>query len=319
MYRLSFIFAISLFFSSVLPVSAQKAMTSKDEVALNKNLVKRTVVYAKKGGENLKMDIISRLKVKPDSPCIIFVFGGSFARGQRDQPTYNTYFNRMAEEGYVVVSIDYRLGLKDRTGLSMDNVAPLGNAIRMAVEDVYDATAYLLKNAKELHINPRHIILSGSSAGAITVLSADWGKRNYSEIISTLPSNFQYAGVISFAGALLSMTGLPEYKINPAPTMLFHGTQDSLVLYRGMSIGNNTLLGSSNLAELFAQNNYPYYIKRYEGMGHEIAKIPMRDDLDQIVWFIRKYVLEKQKYKLDTSLDDPERERTDYSTLRDLL
>ncbi|MDD6209974.1 MAG: alpha/beta hydrolase [Bacteroidales bacterium] len=283
-----------------------------DNILLNKELEKKTIVYAKKEEIELRMDIISNRDVQAKSPYVIFLFGGGFTHGKRNLQLYNGFFNRMTKEGFTVVSIDYRLGLKGRPAITPSNLRPLENAITMAVEDVFDATDYLLKHAAELNVDSRHILLAGTSAGALTSLSADWNKRNHSALAEILPESFQYAGVISFAGALFSNSGLPKYEIDPAPTMMFHGTKDEMVFYKGMRLNNDILLGSNNLADLFALEGYPYYIKRYKGMGHEIAKIPLREDLNEVVWFIRKYVFEGRRYKIDVTFDDLERECTQF-------
>ena len=255
------------------------------------------------------MDIISRSDLSNDTPVILFLFGGGFTHGERNRAVYNFYFNRMAEEGFIIASIDYRLGLKDHPDVSAQNITPLEKAIDIAREDLFDATSYILKNATTLHIDTKTIILSGSSAGALVVLSADWHKRNPNKYPTNLPQEFQYAGVISFSGALFSTTGLPKYEIDPAPTMMFHGTEDHVVIYKGMCLSTYLLLGSSHLADLFTLENYPFYLKRYEGMGHEISKLAMREDLDSIVWFIRNCIINKKNYKIDIAFNDLNREK----------
>ena len=50
--------------------------------------------------------------VEGKRPCMMFVFGGGFVGGQRDNELYTTYFDFLTSNGYDVVSIDYRLGLK---------------------------------------------------------------------------------------------------------------------------------------------------------------------------------------------------------------
>lgn len=295
-------------------VHAQRALTAQDNVGLNKDLTRKTVVYAIKDTSELKMDIISKPDIKDSSTCVIFMFGGGFAIGRRDNEQYNRFFNRLAEEGFVVATIDYRLGLKGVKNVSRKNPGPLDKAVKMAVADLYSATSYLIRNAGEYRINPDKIIISGSSAGAISAICADWNKRNNTDQDTILPKAFQYAGVVSFAGALVSLNGKPRYATPPAPTMMFHGTQDSLVLYNGISFGKKMFLGSNKLAAQFEKHHYPYYIMRYEGMGHEIAGIPMRDNLDQVVWFIRNYVEKKQPYKVDIKFSDPNRERTFFTS-----
>ena len=41
-------------------------------------------------------------------PTVIFAFGGSFMTGSRDAENYREWFRAMADNGYRIVSIDYR-------------------------------------------------------------------------------------------------------------------------------------------------------------------------------------------------------------------
>ena len=91
-------------------------------------------------------------------------------RGERDHEYYKTYFDELAKAGIVVVSIDYRLGLSQlhaKRGIrTMIDV--MSNAVNIAVEDIYSATNYVIANAEAWNIDPQLIMISGSSAGAIT-------------------------------------------------------------------------------------------------------------------------------------------------------
>jgi len=192
-------------------------------------LQKETRIFAEMEGVTLKLDIY-----KTDSatilpqPCLVFVFGGGFKEGQRDAEFYLPYFHYFAQKGFTVVSIDYRLGMKGKDAPGVLNYKPLQEAIGLAVNDLYTATNYLLENAGELNIDSSRIILSGSSAGAITVLQADYMERDNHPAANVLPEDFRYAGVISFAGGIFSTEGLPSYTQRPAPTLFFHGSLISL-------------------------------------------------------------------------------------------
>ncbi|KIO78204.1 hypothetical protein TH53_04960 [Pedobacter lusitanus] len=224
---------------------------SAQEIKPSAPVHQTTFTYSVKDKQELKMDIYSNLDLHSVQPCVIFVFGGGFIQGTRDSKTYTEYFNRLAANHYKVISIDYRLGLKGVKKLSAFNTKPLRSAIDTAVTDLYNATAYLLKNSKTLGIDPSKIIISGSSAGAITVLQADWEKRNHTSLSFQLPADFQYAGVISFAGAILSYKGAPSYPVAPAPTLFFHGTEDKLVIYNKRRFFNKGFFGSNYLAKRF--------------------------------------------------------------------
>ncbi len=154
----------------------------------------KTFIYSVKDSSQLGLDVYT-LKGADSTikkPCVLFIFGGAFVGGHRNDSIYNKYFNSLTEHNYVVVSISYRLGLKGVKHVSKFNVNPLKNAVEMAVEDVYDATNWINAHANELDIDTSKIILSGSSAGAITVLQSDYWKRNDDGISSELPANFQY-------------------------------------------------------------------------------------------------------------------------------
>ncbi|MBB6500711.1 alpha/beta hydrolase [Pedobacter cryoconitis] len=271
---------------------------------------KTTFTYSVKDKQELKMDIYSNQDLKVKKPCVMFVFGGGFITGTRDHKAYTAYFNKLAAHNYKVVSIDYRLGLKGVKKLSALHTKPLKNAIDTAVADLYSATAYLLKNAGSLGIDSTSIIISGSSAGAITVLHADWEKRNHTSLTLQLPEKFQYAGVISFAGAILSYKGSPSYQIAPAPTMLFHGAEDKLVINNKKRFFNKGFFGSKYLAERFTANKYPYCYMQVRGMGHEIAEIPMHKNLNEILWFINNYVFGKKQYLITVDYNNLQQKRT---------
>ena len=183
----------------------------------------KNYVFAKRDTCELSMDVYTPVHVTKNTPCLIFVFGGGFKMGSKSTSYNVPYLKAMADSGYVVASIDYRLGMKGVKVKGQERLHALHKAINMAVEDLYSATGYLLKHADELNIDPQKIIISGSSAGAVTVLQADYELCNRNVISAELPAGFHYAGVISFAGGILSYHGTPSYNQKPAPTMFFHG------------------------------------------------------------------------------------------------
>jgi Carboxylesterase type B len=236
---------------------------------------------------------------------VVFVFGGGFIGGNRDNEYYMPYYAKLVENNFNVVAIDYRLGLKGVKNISPINRKPLENAIAMAAEDLITATKYLIDHEKELQIDSHKIITSGSSAGAITVLQADYELCNRTKIGQILPEDFHYAGVMSFAGAIYSKNGKVKYrKQAPAPTMLLHGTADRLVTYKQIKLFNVGFIGSSKIAPRFEKFNYPYYIVRYDDLGHEVAA-RMYDDFDKSMWFIDNYIVRGAKIKRDDFIYDP--------------
>lgn len=276
---------------------------------------KQTYEFAKHGVHQLQMDVYKREtigndkeKVLKKQPCLLFVFGGGFKDGTRDAGLYSDYFNYFADKGFTVVSIDYRLGMKDEKAPSLFNFKPMQHSIAIAVEDLYTATNYLLKHADELNIDTTQIIISGSSAGAITVLQADYEKRNSMPSTQILSDSFQYAGVISFSGSIFSHEGTPSYDIAPAPTLLFHGSADKLVPYNNTRFFHIGMFGSNTLAKQFRKNEYPYLFYSMEDNGHDVSEYPMKDFLPEIEQFIVDYVFNKKQLLIDINYRDKNRE-----------
>ena len=262
-----------------------------------------TYPYVQRDTGNLCLDLYRPATPQTDNYCIVFVFGGGFITGQRNSREHVEYAQKLTEQGYTVACIDYRLGLKgvDLSGLKI--VKALDKAVQMAAGDLLDATAFLLKNADEFDISPDRIILCGSSAGAITVLQADYELCNRTTIAKVLPADFHYAGVISFSGAIYSHHGRVKYKETPAPTFLMHGICDKLVTYKSIRFANLGFFGSSKIAKQFEKYDYAYFFRRYEGLGHEVAGMMMHN-LDITDWFITKYIKQKQFLQIDEELYD---------------
>jgi len=160
--------------------------------AISPSISKQTFLYAVKDSNKLGLDVymMKNTDTPAKKPCVIFVFGGAFVTGDRDDSVYNGYFNFLAEHGYIVVSISYRLGLKGVRHVSKFSIKPLVNALNMAIDDVFDATNWVINHSAELGIDSSEILLSGSSSGAITVLTAEFEKANEYEAAAKIPAAF---------------------------------------------------------------------------------------------------------------------------------
>lgn len=274
------------------------------------------VPYAERDTGNVYMTVYEPLEKKSDY-TIVYLFGGGFLAGSRLDSVATDYCLTLSDAGYTVVAVDYRLGMKGVKAKGMKFVRAMKHAIDIAVEDCADAVACLLENAGTYGVNPRKIILTGSSAGAITSLQTDYCHANGSELTHSLPEDFRFAGIIPYAGAVFSTEGYVDYKLHtPAPTMFFHGTKDKVVTYNRIKIANLGFFGANSLSRRFKRFEYPYYIRRYEGLGHEVANFGSKT-VAEVEYFIQKYLEENKKLCIDESYSDPDF-KTDVRTVRNL-
>ena len=265
-----------------------------------------TYKYAERDTLNLYIDFYTPENVNDSTICLVYVFGGGFIMGNRDGDWEKAYFKQLVEAGFQVASIDYRLGLKGAKNLGIFNTEPLEKAVYMATEDAISALDFLLKHAKELKINKDYIVMTGSSAGAITSLQTDYALCNGFLNSDILPDDFRLAGVVAYAGAIFSKEGKVKYRNRaPAPTMMYHGMNDNLVSYKGISFLNVGFFGLDALVKRFEKYDYPYFARRFEGYGHSIAVAgPLT--IDDLLWFCRHYIYNKEKLQVDgtyTNLD----------------
>lgn len=270
-----------------------------------------TFMYAKRDTCDLFMDVYDpaegsiREAYGIEKPTVIFMFGGGFIHGTRDDADYHKWFRMMTENGYRVISIDYRLGLKgsDKVGVAQVNV--LDKAIHMAVEDLFSATNFILDNADQFGVNPSNIVISGSSAGAISVMQAEYEIANETQWASVLPAGFNYAGVMSFSGAILSREGKVDFKKSPCPTLMLHGTSDELVPYDQIKVFNLGFFGGGKLVERFRKYGLNYNMYHFTDYGHEIAG-SMDTTLDLQLKFLETNVMQKKMRIVEAWISDPD-------------
>ena len=236
-------------------------------------------------------------------PTILHVFGGGFVGGSRNADYFINWIHLLNKEGYTVVTVDYRLGMngyKIGKGLSGMNKAAKRFYLsqEIGVEDVFSAITFL--GTYDL-VDINNLVLAGSSAGAIICLDAMYKLANGTA--KGLPKGFTPKGVMSFAGAIISVKGAPKFKNAPCPVVLFHGTDDQLVAYDHFGVLGKGLWGSAFLADQFAQKGYPYCFYRIQDRTHDVASY------HSVRWEWEKQFLEQnimlgQPCNVDTVLQD---------------
>ena len=295
------IFTVLVLMAAGLAASAQSGLLTPDA----------TYVYEKRDTCDLFMDVYDPADGSEETfmghrkPTIIFMFGGGFIGGNRDDQSYNSWFRMLTENGYRVISIDYRLGLKGTSKVGIAQVNVLDKAIHMAVEDLFSATNFILDNTEQLGVERDNIVISGSSAGAISVMQAEYELANRTSYASVLPQDFNYAGVMSFAGAILSRKGKVKYETAPCPTMMLHGTADKIVPYKQIALFNLGFYGGGKLAERFKKFGYGYNMYHFIDYGHEIAG-SMHSTFDLQLDFLQENVMLGKKRIIEAWISDPD-------------
>lgn len=243
-----------------------------------------------------------------EKPTLLFVFGGGFIIGNRQEEWYHPWFQQLLDNGYRIVAIDYRLGLKGvRVRLDPFHLFEASRltkkAVDMGVEDVFSAVGFLVR---ERGVDPDNIVVMGNSAGAMISLSAELEACNRSPLAAELPEGFHFKGVMSFAGAIMSISGIPSYARTPAPQLLFHGDRDGAVVFDKRAFGKYGLYGSKALVEkVLAKNGYVYHFYRYPGHSHDMAG-NMTYLVKEQLRFLEEEVMLRRGRRIDITVRDPQ-------------
>lgn len=227
-------------------------------------------------------------------PVVLFVHGGGFYTGSRNEPNIEHFCDSLARAGFAVANIGYRLTLaNDPLKFSCkQQLAKKTNAIAAAAIDLTHATAWLIDSADSLKLDTARFVVSGSSAGAEAVLHAVYVQSRVAGT-GALLGDFSYRAVMAFAGAVLDTSLVRQRAI---PTLLYHGTCDALVPY-GTAIhhycdpaapGAMLLHGSHTLYEqLRTSGQSVRLVTRCRGQ-HGSAVIPIEKELSALVDFLRR-------------------------------
>ena len=301
-----------LFFTPVLLILTFVALSQVRYLEQSfDEILAETYTYSTKEGENLDLDIyLPEFDSELKRPTLIYVHGGGFSKGTRDREGIKEFCNNIAGYGYVVVSISYRLTRKGKPeGFGCDCPAEDKlNTFYAAVEDLQDATFFLIENREQFAIDPQKIIIAGSSAGAEAVLNTAY-QPPYCYGLDSGPVS--YAGVISMAGAIPDTTVI--YDESAIPSLLFHGTDDNLVPYGTAphhycdkeKPGYIILHGSQTIANKMEKLEVPCWLHTTCGGGHEIANKPMTKYFDEIIDFSYNFVvLDKGETRYTVIKDD---------------
>ncbi len=266
----------------------------------------------------LYLDVWRPAHPRPDSACVIALFGGGFVVGERDNELQSTIARQLTERGFVVVSPDYRLGFKDTAHIAQyKGVSGLQDmfqwVIDIATEDCAAACAWVIAHADMLDVSTSRIILTGSSAGAIAVLQLDYCRANAMPQAASLPTGWMPAAVVPYSGGIMCK-GKPHWATPPAPTMLMHGTKDKIVAYKRFPpLLRRAQWGADIVYKRMTRQGFPTWIVRYEGIGHEVASF-LPGSADLFCGFVEQ-VLHGRVTTLDATMHDAKLVPTEWTKM----
>ena len=135
------------------------------------------IVYTHEGGVPLRFDHYRALEVDGPVPALVFVHGGSWARGDPSHAGPNAM--RFAQMGVSTISLSYRFAPEHRFPAQL--------------ADVLRGLAHVRSHAAELGIDPMRLALGGMSAGSHLALLAHVAS-GIPEVAAALPVELRSSG-----------------------------------------------------------------------------------------------------------------------------
>ena len=263
-------------------------------VSAQSTVKKETMVYSTKDTIQLQLDkyVDNSVPYKSKRPVFIYVHGGGFATGSSINALQIQYCKHFTAQGFVAIAINYRLGLKDK---NQPDEGTIMKAVAFASGDLIDATAFIISKANEWNIDTGKIIISGGSAGAITCLTAEYDICSGGQFSGGLPKGFNYAGIVSHAGAIIVHQDTLTWKKAPCPMLLMHGNKDQLVPFDTKSVSGDIYAGSNYIHNQFVKANIPHWLYEEAGADHIVALKPLQYNFGEIDAFIDKFVMKGQQ------------------------
>ncbi|MFT6807757.1 MAG: acetyl esterase/lipase [Saprospiraceae bacterium] len=267
-----------------------------DEPAVPANIIAiKNVTYKTIDSGDLQLDIYKRKDLESPAPTMIFIHGGAWKKGKRED--YLPYLIDYAKKGYVTVTISYRFS----------NVAKFP----AAAQDVSCAIKWVKSNAPEYGIDPDRIAVVGGSAGGHLALLIGYGGDEpvfnqdcESEVSSDVKVIVDFYGPVDMTTSyavgteeVLSFMGT-TYEKNPAlyklsspstfissddpPTLIFQGTIDALV----------PVSQSDSLNSWLQQVGVPHDYHRLKGWPHTMDAAKEVNDYCQfyVDAFLKKHL-----------------------------
>ncbi len=204
MKKISTILALLAVLPSIFNITAHAQQPQRVPAGVK---AQRNLAYVERGHERQKLDLFLPEKADAPLPLIIWVHGGGWAAGSKD----NCPALRFTERGYAVASIGYRLS---------------GHAIFPAqIEDCKAAIRWLRAHAAENNLDAKRFGVWGSSAGGhLVALVGTSGDVKQFEVGADLEQSSRVQAVCDYFGPT-DITQMDAHALGGAPFK--HDSADS--------------------------------------------------------------------------------------------
>ena len=239
--------------------------------------------------EQLMMDVyIPEGDVATDRAVVIICHGGYFLYGDKAEADVVPFCEDLTRMGYVVASINYRMGIEFTTPLS----EPYGREVVKAVQDLRAAIRWFRKDVAEgnnqFGIDPTEIYTGGDSAGGFMGIHLaymdEWEIPSYIDMSypgleGGLEGESGNAGYPSDVNAIFNISGAIGDTAwisvdDTTPACLFHGDNDQTVpfdsdmFYLFGLIEVVDLDGSNPIDQKMTELGIEHCFEVNEGYGH---------------------------------------------------
>jgi len=274
-------------------------------------------------------------------PILVLVHGGAFIIGDKKSSTMEAIGQYFAQRGFVVASINYRLGYMFVPG----SYHLLERSIYRAVQDTRAALRFIVHFSNHYRIDVNNIFLAGNSAGGFIAMKTAFMKEHskfasvkgvpfmLQEDLGCLDcSGNQYQNAFSLKGVINLWGGLTDIRmiepLDSTSLLLIHGNADPIIPYdydypfanistEISSFFSRRIYGSNAIHEYMNALKLPSTLVTLENAGHD----PQLDNEGKINFMmaeINKYILD---FMVDILLHDhqPEIEGKDAFQKNDRL
>ena len=211
---------------------------------------------------DLTMDVYLPKDTKASlRPLLVLIHGGAFYNGDKTDKGFPLWAKYFAGMGYVVASVNYRLGFRL-------NTAAVERAGFRAVQDVDAAIRYLIHNKSVYAVDPKRVFVAGTSAGGITALNIAFMREpNIPPAakdeggIHALNVNYKDTYVVRAVGNLWgAVNDLSMLKNASSSVISFHSTGDPVVPFGKGHPFNRVLFNDMIFPTMYGSSEITRYL-----------------------------------------------------------